>query len=641
MNEAVRQPSGSGGNAWGIDHLSSVRFRLLLLVLLAVLPVLGLTLYTHLEQRARAAAGAQETALRLVRLAVDRQDDTIRGTRQLLFALAQLPEMRGPDPDSCSGFLARLLDQYPHYVLLGVIGVDGEVLCSAPLAQGRVNLADRAYFQRARQTRAFAVGDYQIDRVTGKSTIHFGQPVLDGQGQVRAVVFASLDLAGLGELGADARLPDGSTLTILDRNGTILARYPDSGTWVGQSVPEASIVEAILAAQAEGTAETYGVDGVLRLFAFAPLSGTPTGEDVYLTIGIPTSVAFQEPDRVLSRNLVGLGMVAALVLAAAWFGGDVFIVRRLRQLVAVAQKLSAGDLSVRTGWPPGILFPHRKDELGQLATALDEMAESLEKEMAEHRSSEQALQAACQTLEQRATERTRELSALYDVMAAASASLDLETVMAHSLQHVLAVMNCEMGAIHLLDQSGELLQLAASQGISPETIEIATAVSIKRGLAGWAIERGKPFVVPDITKAQRPIYILPVVGSQAYIGVPMRARGQVLGVLSIVGATGRQFGEREVALLSSIADQVGVAVENAQLYKQAEQLAVMRERQRLARELHDAVTQSLYSLVLVAEASRRLVGTGDLDRLAEALTRLGEIGQQTLKEMRLLVYELR
>jgi len=135
--------------------------------------------------------------------------------------------------------------------------------------------------------------------------------------------------------------------------------------------------------------------------------------------------------------------------------------------------------------------------------------------------------------------------------------------------------------------------------------------------------------------------MLPVAGRQAYIAVPMYARGQVLGVLSIVGETGRHFDEREVALMSSIADQVGVAVENAQLYREAEQLAVMRERQRLARELHDAVTQSLYSLVLVAEAGRRLVGVGDLDRLAEALTRLGEIGQQTLKEMRLLVYELR
>jgi signal transduction histidine kinase len=115
----------------------------------------------------------------------------------------------------------------------------------------------------------------------------------------------------------------------------------------------------------------------------------------------------------------------------------------------------------------------------------------------------------------------------------------------------------------------------------------------------------------------------------------------MLGVLGVVGARGRQFDAAEVSLLSSIADQVGVAVENARLYRQAEQLAVLRERERLARELHDSVTQSLYSLHLLSEAGRQLAAAGDLDRVGGYLERLGDISQQALKEMRLLVYELR
>jgi signal transduction histidine kinase len=96
-----------------------------------------------------------------------------------------------------------------------------------------------------------------------------------------------------------------------------------------------------------------------------------------------------------------------------------------------------------------------------------------------------------------------------------------------------------------------------------------------------------------------------------------------------------------VNLLASIADEVGMAVENARLYRQAEHLAVVRERERLARELHDSVTQSLYSLHLLSEAGRQLAVAGDLDRVGEYLERLGDISQQALKEMRLLVYELR
>ncbi len=75
--------------------------------------------------------------------------------------------------------------------------------------------------------------------------------------------------------------------------------------------------------------------------------------------------------------------------------------------------------------------------------------------------------------------------------------------------------------------------------------------------------------------------------------------------------------------------------------EQAEELAVLEERNRLARELHDSITQSLHSATLMAEAGQRLASSGDIEQVREYLIRLGEISQQALREMRLLVYELR
>lgn len=171
-----------------------------------------------------------------------------------------------------------------------------------------------------------------------------------------------------------------------------MVRYPDPEKWVGLSIAGAPIVEAILAHQGEGTAEAYGADDVSRLFAFAPLSGAPVGGEVYLAIGVPTAVAFADADRVLARNLVGLGLVAVLALMAAWFGGDLFILRWVNLLVSATKRLSAGDLSVRTG------LPHRRGELSQLAHAFDEMAESLERRVTERNRAEEALRESQRTL---------------------------------------------------------------------------------------------------------------------------------------------------------------------------------------------------------------------------------------------------
>lgn len=248
---------------------------------------------------------------------------------------------------------------------------------------------------------------------------------------------------------------------------------------------------------------------------------------------------------------------------------------------------------------------------------------------------------ARQELEQRVAERTRALSALNDVITAASGSLDLPTVLRRSIERVVEVIGSEAGAIHLLGEADQVLRLAASKGVSPEVQAEIESVLVAAGLAGAALARAEPLVVPLLRASPRPLLALPSEDSQSYVGVPIRSKGRPIGVLSIVRDAERPFDASDISLLTAIAGEVGVAVENARLYQHAQQIATVRERERLARELHDSVTQSLYSLTLLAEASRRWAERRELARVEENLQRLTDIGQQALKEMRLLVYELR
>jgi signal transduction histidine kinase len=155
------------------------------------------------------------------------------------------------------------------------------------------------------------------------------------------------------------------------------------------------------------------------------------------------------------------------------------------------------------------------------------------------------------------------------------------------------------------------------------------------------VENKRPLILSDLTEDSRSWWKNFYRHTISYIGLPMRVHDQVLGVLSVSHVGRNQLNLEEMTLLSFIADHLGLVVENARLRQQAERSAVMEERSRLARELHDSVTQSLYSATLFADSGRRFLLQGDLDQVDVYLSRLGQINQQALKDMRLLVYELR
>jgi nitrate/nitrite-specific signal transduction histidine kinase len=162
-----------------------------------------------------------------------------------------------------------------------------------------------------------------------------------------------------------------------------------------------------------------------------------------------------------------------------------------------------------------------------------------------------------------------------------------------------------------------------------------------QGITAWVAATGEPVLAPDVRQEPRYTFWSEAGETRSELTVPLKTKGGTIGVLNVESDQLNAFDESDMEVLQSLANQAAIAIENARLYEQAQQAAIVEERGRLARELHDSVTQSLYSLTLLAEAGQRLAKSGDVERAREYLNRLGEIGQQSLKEMRLLVYELR
>lgn len=246
-----------------------------------------------------------------------------------------------------------------------------------------------------------------------------------------------------------------------------------------------------------------------------------------------------------------------------------------------------------------------------------------------------------QLLERHVADRTRKLSALYDVMTVASEPMGLRQILQQSLARVLTAVQAQAGMIQLLNTDQGHLHLAVQQGLPPDVVAEMESVTAVSGLFTDILRSASPLVLRDVTNHPQATPALRHSDLCAFAGLQMCVKTGVVGVLSVFRQRQRPFAKEDIALLDSVADQIGVAVENARLRKENEQLLVLEERNRLARALHDAVTQSLYSLTLFAEANRRFAREGNLPLAVEYATRLGDTAQQALREMRLLVHNLR
>jgi signal transduction histidine kinase len=223
-----------------------------------------------------------------------------------------------------------------------------------------------------------------------------------------------------------------------------------------------------------------------------------------------------------------------------------------------------------------------------------------------------------------------------DVLALGDAP-DLNTVLERIVRAARRQVSARYGAIGVPDGRGGFARFVTS-GISERVAATIGELPRTHGVLGALLEEG-PILLDDIRRHPRfSYYPAHHPALTDFLGVPIKHRGNVLGNLFVSGHRSGHFTKTDARRLETLAAYAGVAIANAELYAQSQRLAVVEERNRVARELHDAATQTLFSLVLAARAAA--LSTRD-EEARSAILGFEERTTSALQELRGLVHALR
>jgi diguanylate cyclase (GGDEF)-like protein len=357
----------------------STRARIALLILALALPILILAVYSSFLQRDTAERSEKQELRLIAELTAKRPEQLLESVHQLLFAIGGQTELLLADRLACHRYFKRLMpDQGGQYRVIGLILPGGDIFCSSAVSKASesVNVRDRPHFRMATQYGKFSVGEYQVGRVTGGAGINFAYPVLDDQGQLLAMAFAGLNIETFAEQGESRReglrRELGRVVTILDRNGIVLAQYPAANARVGQKYPNPRVLAA-LGKEGSSLFTAEGLDGVQRLYVTENAGMNPDGvAPLRVIVSTPSEKIFAEADETLVRTAGGIFAIVLLLVVVAWFSADVLVLRRIRTMLDVADRIRTGDLAARTNFGEG------SEELTRLGSALDAMAQELQ-----------------------------------------------------------------------------------------------------------------------------------------------------------------------------------------------------------------------------------------------------------------------
>lgn len=286
-------------------------------------------------------------------------------------------------------------------------------------------------------------------------------------------------------------------------------------------------------------------------------------------------------------------------------------------------ELSRGIVEIRTGNLDYPVQVNSADEIGDLAQAFDGMRLQLKASRAEMERHEQ------------------ETIALHRLMMKVSASLDLERVLHDIADGARQILRTDLGAVAVLDEQRQQLALKALCGSSTQPAP-DWIIPLGTDIGTGALEQ--PMVLTDpATNLPFPEVgeFMSRVGITSLMSVPLWRSGRLYGLVAVMSRQPRQFSRDDIQLLLRLVVQVSIAIDNAELYRQARRVATLEERDRLAKELHDSLAQKLGYLNVQASITSRLLSGDDNAKALASLEDMRQIAKDAFADVREGIFNLK
>ncbi len=334
------------------------------------------------------------------------------------------------------------------------------------------------------------------------------------------------------------------------------------------------------------------------------------------------AVSTGKVNRLRTYQLVSL-IVGLALLSAGWWVTNSSIVRPLTRLENAARQIGEGDLvsSIDVAGPREIRL----------------LSETMQTMRTQILASRQDLQQWAETMEERVQQRTHELEALSAVSREINSHLSIEEVLTSVTEKSRILLGGEVASLCLLEEDEKVLNLHAAA--APETAIQTNQSPTDHPAAGNILQHHCAHSC-GLQSRQGFCQIIAPAYRTSHIAAPLYLRGKVIGALCVGGSTPNAFSPETVSVLTQLADAAAVALENSRLYQQAEYIAALEERQRIAAEMHDGLLQTLSFLRLMVGLLDDQIKSGGVEKALNIVQQLRRAEEQGEREIRQAINSL-